>query len=622
MPLIAFLAPDGNVLNMARSVFNDRHNDIVIEEGLLSAGVNRAASLVQEGIEIIIARGGTASAIRRANLPLTVVEIPITGFDIIRTVEKAEQYGRVIAVVAFPSMIEGIECLSPILKLHIRLYPIQAEWQAESQVLLAFKEGADVVIGGFITVKMAQKHGYPCALIESGTEALLQAAQEAKRIAFARNLEKTKTSLFRAVLDYAYEGIIAIDSKERITLFNPIASRITGIDGTKAIGRKISEVWPELKLEEIILQGKDELGHILKINDVDVLCNKVALMVNHKAVGAVVTFQDVTQIQKMEARVRRRIYASGHVASFYFDDIICASETCKKTIETAKSFAATQSSILIVGETGTGKEVFAQSIHNFSKRRQGPFVAVNCAALPAQILESELFGYVGGAFTGASQKGKPGLFEVAHGGTIFLDEIAEMEYGIQGKLLRVLQEKKVMRLGSDKVLPIDVHILAATNKNLKALVIDKQFRADLYYRLNVLQLKVPPLRKRKEDIALLAEHFLREHAPEERQLTESAIRVLRRYSWPGNVRELQNIIERAIVAAKEESIDADIISQVLEDDDDNGTGNNIITEVLPNEIEEIKKALAASKGKYKQAAALLGISRSTLWRKLKRLGLK
>jgi transcriptional regulator with PAS, ATPase and Fis domain len=424
------------------------------------------------------------------------------------------------------------------------------------------------------------------------------------------------------VLDYAYEGIIAIESKERITLFNPVASRITGIDGTKAIGRKISEVWPELKLEEIILQGKDELGHILKINDVDVLCNKVVLMVNHKAVGAVVTFQDVTQIQKMEARVRRRIYASGHVASFYFDDIICVSETCKKTIETAKSFAATQSSILIVGETGTGKEVFAQSIHNFSKRRQGPFVAVNCAALPAQILESELFGYVGGAFTGASQKGKPGLFEVAHGGTIFLDEIAEMEYGIQGKLLRVLQEKKVMRLGSDKVIPIDVHVLAATNKNLKALVIDKQFRADLYYRLNVLQLKVPPLRKRKEDIGLLAEHFLREHASEERQLTESAIRGLRRYSWPGNVRELQNIIERAIVAAKEESIDADIISQVLEEDDDNGTGNNIITEVLPNEIEEIKKALAASKGKYKQAAALLGISRSTLWRKLKRMGLK
>ena len=174
----------------------------------------------------------------------------------------------------------------------------------------------------------------------------------------------------------------------------------------------------------------------------------------------------------------------------------------------AREFAVTDSSVLISGETGTGKEVFAQSIHNASRRIQKPFVAINCAALPAQILESELFGYVGGAFTGASQKGKAGLLEIAHGGTLFLDEISEMDYAIQSKLLRVIQEKKVMRLGSDRVLPVDVRIIAATNRNLKQRIAEHQFRADLYYRINVLRLRLPPLRERPDDIEAFAGVFL------------------------------------------------------------------------------------------------------------------
>lgn len=619
MSLIAFLAPDVTMFETAQKIFKNQFNDIHIEKGLISEGVNVAYDLVKKGTEIIITRGATAVAIRRSKLEVIIVEIPITGFDIIRAIEKAQKQGRCIAVVAFPFMIQGVDCFSQTLKVELRLYPIESERQVEKQVLLAFEEGADVVIGGYITVQMAQRHNCPNVLIESGTEALLQSVEEAKRIAFARNLEKAKTSLFRAVLDYSYEGIISVDSNGIINFFNPIASRVTGVDGIKAIGQKIFTIWPELKLENVIEFGREELGHILKINEIDVLCNKIAILVNNEVVGAVVTFQDVTQIQKMEAKVRRRIYASGHIASFYFEDIVCASKACQKTIELAKSFAATQSSILIIGETGTGKEVFAQSIHNFSKRRQGPFVAINCAALPSQILESELFGYVGGAFTGASPKGKLGLFEAAHEGTIFLDEIAEMEYGLQGKLLRVLQEKKVVRLGSDKVIPVNVHIIAATNKNLKNLITQRQFRADLYYRLNVLQLKIPPLRERKEDIRLLAEHFLRQHLNTVK-LTESAVSILKCYSWPGNVRELQNVMERAVVTCSQERIDANIIKQVIEDDVDND--DDILAEILPNELEEIKNALVAAKGKYIKAAGILGISRSTLWRKLKRLGIK
>lgn len=621
MSQIAFLAPHASMLELARAAFKGCHDDIHLEQGLLSAGVREAAALAADGTEIIITRGGTASAIEKASLPVTIVEVPVTGFDVIRTVEKAKSQGRRIGAVSFPAMLHGVGGLGPIFDVDIRLYPINDETEAEAQVLKAFRDGANIVIGGFITKKAAQKHHYPCELIDSGVEGILQAAREAKRIAHARNLEKAKTGLFRAVLDYAYEGIISIDSHYRITFFNPIAERITGINGMESTGKSITQIWPRLNLGQVIQTGTDDLGQILRINEVDVLCNKVAIIVNNKPVGAVVTFQDVTQIQQMEARVRHRMYAAGHVAGFHFQDIENTSIEMEQTIAIAKDFSLTGSNILLNGETGTGKEVFAQSIHNYSNCRQGPFVAINCAALPAPILESELFGYVGGAFTGANPKGKPGLFEVAHGGTIFLDEIAEMDYAMQSKLLRVLQERQVMRLGSDRLIPVQVRVIAATNKNLRALVKENKFRADLYYRLNVLQLKIPPLRERKKDIRLLAEAFLKEHSgiiKNQLKLAPSALTALTSYAWPGNIRELRNIIERVLAVHKHKIIDAAIINLMLEDPED----TSLRSRLMPDELEEIKQALALTKGKYAAAAKILGISRSTLWRRLKRLGLK
>jgi transcriptional regulator with PAS, ATPase and Fis domain len=375
-------------------------------------------------------------------------------------------------------------------------------------------------------------------------------------------------------------------------------------------------VWPELRLEEVIGKGRDDLGKILKVNRTTVLCNKAPIVVNGETVGAVVTFQDVSQIQQMEATVRQRIYATGHVANLTFEDIVGTSALLARTVDMAKDFAMTQSSILILGETGTGKEVFAQSIHNYSNRRAGPFVAVNCAALPSQILESELFGYVGGAFTGASQKGKVGLFELAHGGTIFLDEIAEIDYVTQSKLLRALEEKKVRRVGSDRVLPIDVRVIAATNQRLKELVYKNKFRSDLYYRLNVLQLRLRPLRERKEDIAPLAQSFLRQLSVQTKRtfrFSASAIKTLLEHTWPGNARELRNVIERIVAVHKEEGIDGEIIRRMLEED----RRDSLEDAGVAADMDEITKALVAARGKYSETARILGISRTTLWRRMK-----
>lgn len=556
--------------------------------------------------------------IKEANPEYSVVDIPFTVLDIFQTIERAKLQGKSIGVIAFSPMISGLNHYATMPGSSIRFYPLEDESEVEPKVLAAGKDNVDIIVGGAVTGKVAKKYGIPFAVIESSPESMQQAAQEAKNIALAKQREKTKGNLFKVVLDYAYDGIIAVNAEGLITIFNPVAERVTQINAALAIGRQIQRIWPELELHKVLRSGQEDLAQLLNINNEQVVCNKIPIRVNNEVVGAVINFQDVTKLQQMEAKVKRRLFASGHITSFCFDNIIGTSPQLQKSIALARDFALTDSAILILGETGTGKEVFAQSIHNGSDRRKGPFVALNCAALPEQILESELFGYVGGAFTGASLKGKPGLFEVAHGGTIFLDEIAEMKYMTQGKLLRVLQEKQVMRLGSDRVTPVDVRIVAATNKPLKILVNDNEFRADLYYRLNVLQLKLFPLRHRIEDVTALACYFLDTHAVRlnrKLEFSNKALKELTMYNWPGNIRELQNIIERILATIKSRKISTEMVKQHLEDQHE----SEIHVKLRNDEMEDIKQALILSRGKHTEAAKILGISRSTLWRKLKRM---
>ncbi|SHO53079.1 sigma 54-interacting transcriptional regulator [Desulfopila aestuarii] len=618
MSIIGCILPDTSLEEQTRRAFEAKHQDIRIEIGLMNEGVSQAAKLFQEGVEIFISRGRTAFMIRNANPEYSVVDIPFTVLDIFQTIERAKLHGKSIGVVAFSSMISGLNHYGTMPGTSLRFYPMESENEVEPKVLAAIEDNVDIIVGGAITGKVANKYRVPFAVIENSLESMQQAAQEAKNIALAKQREKTKGNLFRVVLDYAYDGIISVNAKGLITIFNPVAERVTQTSATTAIGRHIQEIWSDLELHKILNSGKADLAQLLNINNEQVVCNKIPIRVNDKVVGAVINFQDVTKLQQMEAKVRRRLFASGHVANFCFDNIIGTSAQLQKTVTLAKDFALTDSSILILGETGTGKEVFAQSIHNGSRRHNGPFVALNCAALPEQILESELFGYVGGAFTGASQKGKAGLFEIAHGGTLFLDEIAEMKYMTQGKLLRVLQEKQVMRLGSDRVTPVDVRIIAATNKPLKSLVVENEFRADLYYRLNVLQLKLFPLRERLEDVAALACYFLNTHAARmnrKLEFSNKAMKELAMYNWPGNIRELQNIIERILATMKGRKISPEIVKQHLEDKHE----SEIHVKLRNDEMEDIRQAMILSRGKHSEAAKILGISRSTLWRKLKRM---
>ena len=347
------------------------------------------------------------------------------------------------------------------------------------------------------------------------------------------------------------------------------------------------------------------------IGNVEIITNRVPITIDDEVVGAIATFQTVDVIQKTEEKIRRRLNNHGFVADTKFSDIIGHSDVISKVITKAKVYSKSDSTVLITGNSGTGKELFAQSIHNYSLRNTKPFVAINCAALPENVLESELFGYEEGAFTGSRKGGKLGVFELAHNGTIFLDEIGEISLAMQSRLLRVLEKKEVFRLGGQKIIPIDVRIISATNKNLWEMVLNGQFREDLYYRICVLELHIPTLRERIQDIPLLVQKLIRNYRPtlDNNKIVEiSESELLKCNEWNGNIRELKNIIERLSVLYTDKVDVNQLIKEVLFDKDERYKDNNFYI---------YQKIIDECNGNKSEAAKKLGISRTTLWRRSK-----
>lgn len=617
MSKILFFIPYETLIPQVKEVLAPNYPDIEIALANPRDAVQLVRDRISQGIEIVAARAVTATAIKQAQLGVTVVIIPITAFDIIRAINEAKAKGKQIAVVAHSTLVLGIDLLAKELGVEIRHYALAYGEDYEKLTLEAIADGAEVILGGALAVTAATRHGVPCSLIKFGSESLLQAAQEAVQIQTALEVESAKRGFLSTILDHSRDGFITIDKDHNITAINPVAQKIAQINKAAALGQSLEALLPQLKTA---LDNKEAPHSLISVHGTKVMCNSVPIMINDKSFGFVITLQEINKIQQMEAMIRKEIYASGHYAKFSFHDVIGAGPKIIKAKETAADFAATNSSILILGESGTGKELFAQSIHNASPRAKEPFVAINCAALPAQILESELFGYVGGAFTGANKEGKPGLFEVAHGGTIFLDEVTEMDYANQGRLLRVLQEKSVVRLGSYKVIPVDVRVIAATNKDLELLVQQNTFRIDLFYRLNVLRLDIPPLRERQVDIPLYAEKFLREFTADSGKLfnlSSDAVRYLQEYPWPGNIRELRNLMERLAVICKTDVITGTLLHELLKPK--TPSEKPVQSAKYKRITDEIKKALEGAGGNYTLAAQALGINRSTLWRRMQRL---
>jgi len=351
-------------------------------------------------------------------------------------------------------------------------------------------------------------------------------------------LESELDSLFN-VLD---DGIIGVDVDGSIHAFNKRAEKIVGYSKTEVLGKNSKSILPQIPFRHVIATSESIKAKLIKINDCNISVTIVPIIFSKKTTGALAIINEFTEQEKNQHKLRMQLIGKGLKAKYKFEDIFGESLEMIALKNMARKMAKSDSSVLISGESGTGKELFAQAIHHSSKRRDYPFVAVNCAALPESLLESELFGYEEGSFTGARKGGKLGLFELAHKGSIFLDEIGEMALNLQARLLRVIQEREVMRIGGDSVIKVDIRIISATNKDLRKLVHEGKFRKDLFYRLNVLPLETIPLRKRKEDIIPLV-NMIKNELDAKFSLTKKAIDVFEDFSWEGNVRELKNCIE-------------------------------------------------------------------------------
>lgn len=551
---LAIIAPYRELAELAKQVCAELRVPVAVYQGDLSAGVDIATRLEADGVEAIISRGGTAEAITRA-VEVPVITIKVTGFDILRALDEARHQASSVAVVGFANVVLGAETVGQILGLKVEQLLLQSENEAIIRVREARDRGVSVVVGDAISTKLTLDLGLRGILIRSGREAIIDALEQAQQAAEVRERERRHVQELRAILDHAYEGIIATDHAGRVRFVNPAAARVLGITATQASGRPLAGILPTVDIQATFESGAPGVDELHRVGEKVLLLSRIPVAVNGNVIGAVITFQETSKLERMEARVRRELHAKGHVARYHLNDIIAVSRPMRSLLADARRYAEFDTTVLIIGETGTGKELLAQGIHNASPRRDGPFVAVNCAALPESLLESELFGYDEGAFTGARRGGKAGLFELAHRGTIFLDEIGEISPGVQARLLRVLEEREVMRVGGDRVIPVDVRVIAATHRDLQKAVTEGRFRADLYYRLKVLELMVPPLRERREDIPVIFASFLERTSKRLSRkvpvLPEWAHASLRNYNWPGNVRELLNVAERIVASAED-----------------------------------------------------------------------
>lgn len=617
MSQIGYIAPNMKMATIAKNVFSKHGIDVAVEIGNIENGADKAEILVKNGVKAFIARGGTVLSIRN-RLDVPVIEISITTEDIANAVLKASKFGSNIEIIGFYNLVNGLESFNSLLTVKLKQVYVENKDQFYEEIYKAKKQGINAIIGGAIQCKIAKKLGLHSIFLESGSQAIYDAYCQSEVLVNSLLQERQKAEEIRAILDYARDGFVAINNKGEITLINDAAAKMFKCSVAEVIGKSLVKVCPSLdSLIEVLHTGKEHINDITNIGSMSIIYNRIPIVVQEQIVGAVVTFQDVNILEEAESKARRKINERGLYAKYTFDDIYGISEEIKKTIKVAIQFAKSESTVLITGETGTGKEVFAQSIHNASYRMKGPFVAVNCASLPQTLLESELFGYVEGAFTGARKKGKIGLFELAHKGTIFLDEISEIPLELQGRLLRVLQERSVMRLGDDKIIPIDVRIIVATNRDLVDYVKQGHFREDLFFRLNILALHLPPLRQRTEDIPVLADQFLQEYNSPNKSLilSEKALDILTSYRWPGNIRELRNLMEKISILNTGDFIELELIKEFMETN--RKLFSTDVVKSIPT-MQKVEEVLATVDNNKSKAAKILGVDRSTLWRWLKK----
>lgn len=602
--------------------------DFILSDTLLRDESHLPSELTK--VDVLLSSGYLVKALRRVT-EKPIIKIEPSLFDILLA------YGNAITLDPSPVVILPSESGTPLVSqiqniLSTRVISDYYEKLDDiDRLILQYKEkGHQCIIGSGLVCDRAVSMGMKSVFVypQESLRAFIQLAYDTA-LSICKELELNQQ--MSTIIQASPQGIIFTDGTGHISLCNDLAVQILGVDRTHLIGDKITHFFPKESLRTVF----DEhfpVSHLLcSFHGEQYIASLLPILSKGDLSNVMVRIDNVRTIQKQEMHIRNAMAQKGFVAKHRFENLATCSPVYRTLIHTAKKFAQSNDCVVILGETGTGKEVIAQSIHNHSRRANNPFVAVNCSAISENLLESELFGYDEGAFTGARKGGKQGYFEIAHRGTIFLDEIGELSLPLQSKLLRVIQEQQLVHVGGSKVINFDARVIAATNRNLWELVQKGDFREDLYYRLDVLELELPPLRERPEDIFPLFLQFVTlRDSPlavrlEARQ--QDFVPLLRSYHWPGNIRELENFV-KTLLAIWEPGGSVDDFLEHLQEEiirhqkrsaqtASSTSQNTLLAQKHSSEFQKIQEALLETGGNYTKAAAKLGISRVTLWRKIK-----
>jgi propionate catabolism operon transcriptional regulator len=562
-------------------------------------------SLEREGlVDVFVGSGGAGDNFHRYAKKTPVVIVRTSGFDLISAIDEAIPYCNKAAILMHKERIPQISKLKNILSINIFDYVYKNSYELSHIMEKLYNDGYEHFIGSTLVIEKAELMGATGHYIWS-----LKGLQEALDVAIQKDLQ-LRSQKMNLILKSIQEGIIVTDSTGIVVQYNDRAESILSVDLSSTLGTNIENIMPKISLN--IANSKQNIDKIITANKTKIFANMSPIYNNNNIDGHVITFQSTKDISSKGEKIRN-MYSRGFVANTCFSDIIGKSSGFLKMVNICKKYAEKDSTIMISGETGTGKELIAQSIHNASSRKKEQFVAINCATMSSDLLESELFGYEDGMFTGARKGGKQGLFELADGGTIFLDEIGEISHNFQTRLLRVLEQKEVMRIGGESISHVDIRIIAATNRDLYKLTKEKIFREDLFYRLNVLEVEVPPLRHRKDDIPLLILYFLRNYESIFDETCQKEIAhhyLFQLHDWPGNIRELSNVIERLCALYTRNDNLEELINCCMYQKNE--------IELENEEKRAIFNALKTCYGNREKTAQLLGISRTTLWRLIKK----
>ena len=600
-------------------------------------------ALNDDQIDVIVSAGANGTYIKnRTDFPTVLVNV--TGSDLLSAVSKGRLISPALGVVAHGEMFPELQQLKEAFGLDLPCSTYVTNSDAESAVLSLRRQGVKVVVGPGSVTTIAEQYGMAGVLLYSDAS-IRNAFLTAIDLARSRRAELRKRAFMDGILRNLRDGIVALDADGRIQSINSAMFAVLGVEPHRVTGLALVRAFPQLNWDALLRDGAraDDVEAIMTVGAKSYLANNRPLLDPSGIAGRLITFFDASQLQRMERSVRSTNTPRQLRARYVLDDLIHGSISLRRVKAHALEYARSGSTILITGESGTGKELLAQGIHNAGSRAQYAFVAVNCGGFSESLLESELFGYEDGAFTGARRGGKTGLIEAAHHGTLFLDEIGEMPLAMQTRLLRVIQERQIVRVGAIEPTPVDIRVIAATHRDLLSDVSTGRFREDLFYRLNILRLTLPALRERRDDIWATLRHVIDEFlGPHDGQRCLSGIlepwrAAFVQYDWPGNVRELRNVAER--ISAHYHSFPSGMASNPRHPSD----LHEIVPEIFaaaavprsasPSRqpadtapvtlfkqaltLAQVLTVLRECNGSREQACQRLGISRSTLWRRLR-----